>query len=337
LRIAAGQNDGYVLLQSTTLSSSWSGAVQVLGHGTIDQKSVERMAMAATVTWGTIPQFNAVRSRRSGALELLFQPSDVLPLQVQIGSQAILDVARGGKIELPVRLVRNDKANANCVFRPKNLPPKITLGETTVPGNAQQATMTVQVAKDALPGSYNFWLQNETKFKWRNNLQGLERAQQYRDSLKSALEKNEAAADRKVLEEALKAAEQEVEALTKAAAESEITAFLPTPFPTIRVRNVPFDLYFERPVTRQGGKVIELLCFVDRVAGFDGPVQWNLAEEVKTTVHAISAEANPENPSLFMVTVELKGDVPTPEAIPVTLQFRVADQDASHAVQLPLN
>ena len=85
-------------------------------------------------------------------------------------------------------------------------------------------------------GEFSFWLQNETKIKWRENPQALARAEAQVNKLNEAL-KNQAKdkADQPATEAALAQAKQRVEALKQSTAEKEITVWFPTSNQRVRV------------------------------------------------------------------------------------------------------
>ena len=106
----------------------------------------------------------------------------------------------------------------------------------------------LKINKDALTGEYTFWMQNETKIKWRSNPQAHERAEAYLKKLKQA--KDDLASqsttsaseqtrplDASQLEAAIESQTKVVEAVAKQTAAKDITVWLPST--SVRVHLLP--------------------------------------------------------------------------------------------------
>lgn len=238
--IPAGVNEADLIIQGAAEMEPGLASISVVGSAKIGDQPTQVRAAIATISSAAIPTYNAVSCRRSGTLGVQLSSVDLAPLQVQLGDGNPLEVKAGAKFNLPVKLVRQPGSAAECTLRPQSLPPKIALGEFKIAPDKAEASPEINVPADAAPGEYTFWIQTETKVKWRANPQALAREEAYQAKLKSALEANSTGDIPKAQVEAAAAkAVARIEELKKQTAEVEYTLFLPSN--PIRLRILPKD------------------------------------------------------------------------------------------------
>jgi hypothetical protein len=232
--ISAAANENTLTLVSSEDAPAWCGPISIVGHSQQEPQQVYP-ARTATVVWPASPTHNAIVSRQTKQLFLGVNSQDTAPLLVQLGDGQVLEVKQGEKLSIPIKVTRRAGGDAACVLRPQNLPAKVTLGELTIPADKSEAVAALTVAGDAPLGESTFWMQNETKIKWRENPQRLEREQAYLAKLNEALAQADAATDKSPIEAAIKTATERVEELKKQTAEKQLTVWLPTTTQRIRV------------------------------------------------------------------------------------------------------
>ncbi|MFO0942902.1 MAG: hypothetical protein U0930_19360, partial [Pirellulales bacterium] len=238
--IPAGVNEADIIIQGAAEMDASLASVSIVGTAKIGEQQSQVRAAFATIASAAIPTYNAVSSRRSGSLNVQLSSADLAPLQVQLGDGNPLEVKAGAKFNLPVKLIRQAGSAAECTLRPQSLPPKIALGEFKIAPDKAESAPEINVPADAAPGEYTFWLQTETKVKWRSNPQALAREEAYQAKLKSALEANSTGDIPKAQVEAVAAkVAARIEELKKQTAEVEYTLFLPSN--PIRLRILPKD------------------------------------------------------------------------------------------------
>lgn len=215
-------------------------SAKVVGTTTVGEQTVKREAGITTITAAATPAYNTVQSRRSSSLIIAVQSLDIAPLQVQLGLGEKLMAKAGTKLTLPVKLLRQAGSAAECTLRPQALPPKVGLGEFKIAGDAAEAAPEIDIAADAAPGEYTFWLQTETKVKYAANPQALTREQAYLEKLKAAIESNALGeTPRTQIDAAIAQSTARIEELKKSTAEAEYTLFLPSN--QIRLQILPKD------------------------------------------------------------------------------------------------
>ncbi len=148
-------------------------------------------------------------------------------------------MARGGKLPLPIKVARRPGGADKAVLRAQGLPPKVTLADVTIDGKDSEAKPELTIAADAPVGEATLWFQVETKVKFRNNPQAMERA----EATKAALEKIQAdparAAEKDAVAAALKAATDKIAQLKDPTAEKDVAVFLPTNSVRIKIVEAP--------------------------------------------------------------------------------------------------
>ncbi|RMF40706.1 MAG: hypothetical protein D6753_11080 [Planctomycetota bacterium] len=224
--IAPGQMEGTVILTGDDDAPQWTGPIRIV-VAQPDQPLSRRQAIPATVVWGATPERNGIESRLCGTLGLHVLASDTAPISVRLGEQTLASVRAGKKLAVPIRLVRREGAQADCILRPQQLPPKVGLGEVRVGGKSSDATAELTVAADAPPGRYTFWMLAETQVKWRANPQSVARIEAYLQTLRQALEQS-SDATRRELESAIEQQSAALEKARQAAAEQQLTVWIPS-------------------------------------------------------------------------------------------------------------
>ncbi len=228
------QSEASITLTCHGTADAWSGPIQIIGSGTMD-RTQENIARLATIIWPSIPTHNAVQSRLCDDLWLCVNPLDTAPLTIALGSESLMEVKQGEKLSIPIQITRRDGGAAACLLRPRDLPAKVTAPELTISADQPAGIAELSVAADAALGEFSIWMQSETKIRWQDNPQALQRAEVRLAELQSELTAT-AAAERKLsLEEAIKQVMGSIEALKTATAEKDLIVFLPTTTQRIRV------------------------------------------------------------------------------------------------------
>lgn len=229
--IAPSQSIAALTLQCEEQALAWNGPIRVVGKAA----ELTSTAESATIVWPVIPTRNVVEARPSSGLSLHVNAAESAPLRVQIGEpEQMHECSPASSLQIPVEVIRRAGGEGTCLLRPQDLPPKITVAELSIPADQSTATLEVKTAADTPAGEYTFWMQNETKVKWRENPQALARA----EALLQQLNEQLAAADdeqKPQLEAAIGETTRQIEGLRPRSAEKELTVWLPTNLIRLRV------------------------------------------------------------------------------------------------------
>jgi hypothetical protein len=242
--IPPGVTEADLIIQSDDEPVDTLSNLEIWGSALIGDSEYKSLAVNAAVTSGVTPTLNAVQFRRASSLPLAVSSLETAPLQIRIGHEGVIELKRGSKTTVPVKLYRNEGSAHECTLRPQSLPPKVTIAETPIAADLGEASVEVTVADDAPLGSFTIWLQAETKVKWRLNPQSLVREEQYLSQLQETLDRLTATNDldgslkssnpgsdlpsAEALTAAITSVQERIEQLRKETAEQEISLWLPS-------------------------------------------------------------------------------------------------------------
>lgn len=309
--------------------------LKIKGKCLNDAQPVEAEAMSAALTWENIPSWNSLIGRLSQQLVLFVNEKDTLPVTFQVGSDQPLVMARGGKLPLPVAVARRPGGADKAVLRAQGLPPKVTLADVTIEGNVNEAKPELVIAPDAPVGESTLWFQVETKVKFRNNPQAMERA----EATKAALEKIQAdparAAEKDAIAAALKAATDKIAQLKDPTAEKDVAVFLPTNSVRIKIVEAPVDAASPWRIEAKRGTESDHAIAVKRLFGLDSPIDVKLdpaAAGVEITAPAIATGAEQTQAHLKLAADAAPGE----RKLMLKLSYKFNNQDLSIALPLTL-
>ena len=163
------------------------------------------------------------------------QPLDTAPLSVTLGSETTVEVKQGEKLSIPVHVTRREGGNAPCLLRPKHLLAKVTTPELTIAADQSDGNCELTVAADAPLGEFSFWMENETKVKWRDNPQAQQRAESRLLEFNERLAQTSSPDEQQKLQASIVQVTAQIEALKGTTAEKELTVWLPTTTQRVRV------------------------------------------------------------------------------------------------------
>jgi len=274
--VPAGANEAMLVFKAADDAADAIVELTIKGRS-LGATPQEHAAMAATILRGVSPTRNTIESRLAANLVLRVNSQDTAPLLVTLGDGQAIEMSRGGKLTFPIRVARRPGGAGKCTLRPQNLPPKVTLGETAIEGDKTEATAEVTIAPDAPLGEFTFWMQSETVVKWRPNPQSSALAEAYAAKLKTASDDPAQAAQKPMIDEALKTANERVEQLKKGTAERDVTAYLASTPLRIRIVETPFRATPIAAVSIPVGteQLVELK--LERLFGFADAVDVSLA------------------------------------------------------------
>ncbi|MCC9602531.1 hypothetical protein LOC67_18425 [Stieleria sp. JC731] len=209
--------------------------LDIHGQCQFGDQSVSCRAKAASVIWGT----DAFRSkpivRLCENLRMVVSDMDRCPLTLQTKTAEPIKVKKGDKAEATVTVQRVEGNKSSLVLRAKHSPPGVKVPDLTIAADKSEGQWKIEVTDKAIPGTYTFWGQAESKVKFATNPQALDRAKAEVETLKKQLETTSEAEARTALEKVIQQAEQRVQTVAKQAAAKDITLYLPSPLITVVV------------------------------------------------------------------------------------------------------
>ena len=203
--------------------------------GVGQRRTASVAAQPATISWAAIPTRNTVQSRLCDELLLYVNSDDTAAITAQLGDGQTLEVKQGDKLSLPIALTRRAGGAAACVLRAQNVVAKVGLPEVTIAADQSTGAAELTVAEDAPLGEFTCWMQCETKIKWRDNPQALERAEAHLKRLNDALAQATEEPEKKSLQTAIEGVTARIATLKTTSAEKELTVWLPSTTQRVRI------------------------------------------------------------------------------------------------------
>ncbi len=146
--IAPGASEGTLILHAAEDAPESIATIKVIGRST-GQVPIQKQAVAATIARGATPIRNAVETRLCTDLTLCVNAQDTAPVTATLGDGNVLEMSRGGKLPLGIKLVRRQGGAGKCTLRPQSLPPKTTLAEVGIEGDKSEGNGELVIAPDA--------------------------------------------------------------------------------------------------------------------------------------------------------------------------------------------
>ncbi|MCC6509745.1 MAG: hypothetical protein IT423_11590 [Pirellulaceae bacterium] len=334
--IPADRDEGHLILSCPAQTPSAVAPLKIIGRVLGDQNPpVQAEAVAAALTWEPMPTWNTLVGRLSQQLVLSVNEQDSVPVTFQVGGDQPLVMARGGKLPIPIAVTRRPGGADKAVLRAQALPTKTTLADVTIEGSAKDAKPELVIAADAPIGEATFWFQTETKVKFRNNPQALQRAEAH----KAALEKIQAdparAAEKDAVAAALKAATDRITQLKDPTGEKEVAVFLPTNSVRVKIVEAPLEPAGVWRIEAKRGTQSEHVLAVKRLFGLDSAIDIKLAPEpaapgVEFTAPPVDAKADQTKASIKLAADAAAGE----RMLKAKLSYKFNNQDMS--ITLPL-
>jgi len=170
-KILPDKSSALLFLTATDDSESWAGPIQVAGKAKIGDAEVARLARAGSVTW-TVPDYNneAVRPRLTHDLFLAVSGVESAPITVEPAENKVWEAATAGKLQVPLKLTRRGDFSEALKLKAVGVAGLDGLKELDVDGKTNSTSLEIDLGQHKLaPGAYTFYLQTQTKGRYRNN------------------------------------------------------------------------------------------------------------------------------------------------------------------------
>ena len=176
--LASGKVDQVSLVISALENTTpWSGPIHVIGKAKIGDREINRLARGSAFIWGTQnaqQQKPVTRLVSDVTLAVLDRPK--APLAVQLGDGKSWITARGGKLEIPVKVVRSEFIEGDLKMKMVGVD-GVNLKETTVKGTDGNYPLEVTDQK-FLVGTHTVLLTGTAKYNYQGDPQAIQKAEE---------------------------------------------------------------------------------------------------------------------------------------------------------------
>lgn len=222
--IGSGQSIGTLVLSATDDAAAFTGPIRIVGKAKIAEQEVAREAISAAVLVAAAPN-TPVKSRLARDVVIGVSGHELTPFQVAAGGDQPLEISRGGKLAIPVKLTRRGEIKGNVAFTVLDLPPNTAPDALAFDPNTNEGNLGLMINAGAPVGTYTISLQSQTTIGYKYDVRGAELAAAAKtefDAVVTALTTASQAAD--VAKQAADAAATQTATEAQAAAEKATQA-----------------------------------------------------------------------------------------------------------------
>ncbi|MCI0635305.1 MAG: hypothetical protein L0206_15540, partial [Actinobacteria bacterium] len=168
-RIATGQNRTTLVLSAAEDAPAWIGLIRIFGDATADGRRLVRQARPATTVWPEIQDQTAPRVRLSQNSAAAVSGDEVAPYRVYLGASDTVEIARAGKITIPVHVKRRDGFTGQVAVALQGLPSEVRVKNITLDANVEKADLELDVQNGTPLGTYTVYLETRSELDYRRN------------------------------------------------------------------------------------------------------------------------------------------------------------------------
>ncbi|MBM4057024.1 MAG: hypothetical protein FJ275_02140, partial [Planctomycetes bacterium] len=168
LSIPGKANRGTLVLTAADGTAPFAGTFRITGKSRIGEADVARTARPAMLRWNVDNQNQPQLVRMVREIPLAVIP-DAAPLTVTEQDRAVRETARGGKLSVPLALVRRPGAKGAVSLTAPGLPGELKVVEVKIEEAATAATAEIDVDPKLPPGEYRIVLRGVAKTAFARN------------------------------------------------------------------------------------------------------------------------------------------------------------------------
>lgn len=188
-QVTATPNDKQVtlVLSAAADAATWSGPITIVGKAKVGDREISHIARPAYVVWDRIAptDFSYARIAQQMVLSVIAEP-DPARLETAIPS-GLIETARGGKVEIPVKVTRAEGFKGGLPLVPVGLPKEITAAALMLNEQTAEGKIELTVTPATVPGLYNLFISGQTKLAYKRNEQAVVAATAVKTEAEAAL------------------------------------------------------------------------------------------------------------------------------------------------------
>ena len=155
--IGGGNRAADLIFAAADDAQQWAKHIRIAGRAEIDGKQVVRHARGGTVIWETKNhETDPVVSRMARTISLAVLDNEAYPASVKVGDGSIIETSKGGKTEIPVKLIAQG-VQGEVKLRAQGLPAHVHANEVVINGADGKLELSF-TNQEIQPGTYTFYL-----------------------------------------------------------------------------------------------------------------------------------------------------------------------------------
>lgn len=160
-----------LVIASTDAAAAWTGPLKVVAKANINGQDKVRPARTGSLIWGTANR-QAMPAVYRATRDLVLCVADKEPERalVEIGDGNVIEMALGGKIELPVKVTRRGELKDPIKLTPVYLPNEMKPKDLAIANGVNEGKLEMELNNAAVkPGLYTFCMKAESKINYARN------------------------------------------------------------------------------------------------------------------------------------------------------------------------
>ena len=180
--IGAEQESVPLVIEAAMDAAAWSGVLKIVGQSKVGDQTVKRIARSGVTAWGGAVGQNAnqpgrpAEARVCSELALAVVDFETIPVSVTVNDGKPIEMSRGGKLEVPLKVVRRDNFKEALTLTPLGLPTALKAQNVTIAANANDGKLTLDIPANTNPGTLSFYLRGPAKLSYKRDVAGAETA-----------------------------------------------------------------------------------------------------------------------------------------------------------------
>ncbi len=162
------QDNVELVFEGAEDAPAWAGTIRVLGRAKIGDATIARQARGGVAVWAppktTPPSLAMGRETQEIALAIV---ADSLPVAVELGTGQTWQAAPGGKVEIPVKVVRRGNFKESLALTIADPPTGVKAQALTIGADKSEGKLTLEVDKKANLGTFSCNLHAQAKVSYR--------------------------------------------------------------------------------------------------------------------------------------------------------------------------
>ena len=169
MKLAAGANEGVLLLTSAEKPERWAGAIRIFGKAKIGEAEVSREARGGAVRWAVADSNNdVIRPRLTRDIPLAVGSAEPAPISVTVAEDKRWEVVAGAKLDIPLKIARRGEFKEALKLKAGGAPGIDPLKEFDAAPDAATVTASLDLAVAKIPvGEHTIYFSAQTKGKFR--------------------------------------------------------------------------------------------------------------------------------------------------------------------------
>jgi hypothetical protein len=160
-----------LVIASTDAAAAWTGPIKVVAKANIDGQDRVRPARTGSLVWGT-PNRQQMPPVYRATRDLVLCVADKEPelALVEIGDGNVVEMALGGKIELPVKVTRRGELKDPVKLTPVYLPNEMKPKDLAIANGQNDGKLEMELNNANIkPGVYTFCMKADSKINYARN------------------------------------------------------------------------------------------------------------------------------------------------------------------------